>query len=412
MDKINVLFIGGIFTDEIKDKIIMESKNGVQNAANEFQLKFLRSLESTGKIDLDIVSLPFVGHYPFGYKCKKFEYTHSGSFGYDVLEFNNIFGVKNFSRTFSLDNYIRKNNYLNTYDVIFVYSAHNPFLTSMKKLENHNKKSKLVFILPDLPQYMNSTKNLLFRLLKNADSFSIMKKLKKFENFVVLTDEMKNTLKVNSDQRFLRIEGIANDVNLTSKGKFQYADFRMSEKTLNLCYTGTLDERYGVKDLIDGFCNITNESYRLILCGAGDSEAYIVDKALSDSRIIYLGQIDSQIARQLQMNCDILVNPRKNDAEYTKYSFPSKIMEYLSTGKPVICYKLDGIPEEYDNVLTYLDGTRDISESLSEKISEISNLDEKDLENHSGKVMQFITNCKSEEATGKKILEFCERILK
>ena len=38
------------------------------------------------------------------------------------------------------------------------------------------------------------------------------------------------------------------------------------------------------------------------------------------------------------------VNPRQNNEEFTKYSFPSKTMEYLASGVPVVAYKLDGIP--------------------------------------------------------------------
>lgn len=47
----------------------------------------------------------------------------------------------------------------------------------------------------------------------------------------------------------------------------------------------------------------------------------------------------------ISKNADVLVNPRQNDDEYTKYSFPSKNIEYLMTGNAVMAYMLDGIPE-------------------------------------------------------------------
>ena len=66
-----------------------------------------------------------------------------------------------------------------------------------------------------------------------------------------------------------------------------------------------------------------------------------------------------------------------NSEEYTKYSFPSKIMEYVSTGKPTICYKLDGIPDEYDNILIFpMDNS---IESLSQCIVDVSNYNEKQM---------------------------------
>ena len=48
------------------------------------------------------------------------------------------------------------------------------------------------------------------------------------------------------------------------------------------------------------------------------------------------------------------MSPRQNVGEYTKYSFPSKLMEYLLSGVPVVGYKLDGIPKEYDQFINYV----------------------------------------------------------
>ena len=48
-----------------------------------------------------------------------------------------------------------------------------------------------------------------------------------------------------------------------------------------------------------------------------------------------------------------MVNPRSTKEEFTKYSFPSKNLEALSSGVPFIGYKLDGIPDEYDEFINY-----------------------------------------------------------
>jgi len=42
-----------------------------------------------------------------------------------------------------------------------------------------------------------------------------------------------------------------------------------------------------------------------------------------------------------------MVNPRRPEGEFTRYSFPSKTMEYLASGRPVIMHWLAGIPEDY-----------------------------------------------------------------
>lgn len=35
-----------------------------------------------------------------------------------------------------------------------------------------------------------------------------------------------------------------------------------------------------------------------------------------------------------QSESEILVNPRNDNNEFTKYSFPSKVIEYLGSGTP------------------------------------------------------------------------------
>jgi glycosyltransferase involved in cell wall biosynthesis len=48
-----------------------------------------------------------------------------------------------------------------------------------------------------------------------------------------------------------------------------------------------------------------------------------------------------------EMEATLLVNPRPTHEEFVKYSFPSKTMEYMSTGTPVLTTKLPGMPEAY-----------------------------------------------------------------
>ena len=51
----------------------------------------------------------------------------------------------------------------------------------------------------------------------------------------------------------------------------------------------------------------------------------------------------------------ILVNFRSPNEELTKYSFPSKILEYISSGSLVLSTRLLGIPDEYFSYIVPLD---------------------------------------------------------
>lgn len=41
------------------------------------------------------------------------------------------------------------------------------------------------------------------------------------------------------------------------------------------------------------------------------------------------------------------MNPRPSNEEFTKYSFPSKTVEYMASATPVLTTKLPGMPKEY-----------------------------------------------------------------
>ena len=56
--------------------------------------------------------------------------------------------------------------------------------------------------------------------------------------------------------------------------------------------------------------------------------------------------LNSQIVEKEQ-EAALLVNPRPTHEEFVKYSFPSKTMEYMASGTPVLTTRLPGMPKEY-----------------------------------------------------------------
>ena len=106
--------------------------------------------------------------------------------------------------------------------------------------------------------------------------------------------------------------------------------------------------------------------------------------------------------QKLQQKATVLINPRNNDGEYTKYSFPSKTMEYMLSGKPVIMYKLDGVPDEYDSYLYYIGGNT--ADDIKKTILEVLNKSEKELESFGQKAAEFVSENKNSVVQAKRIL--------
>ena len=145
----------------------------------------------------------------------------------------------------------------------------------------------------------------------------------------------------------------------------------------------------------------------MILCGNGDSVPFILNCALIDKRIHYLGQVSAEQSKSIISNSNLLINPRKNNEEYTKYSFPSKNIEYLSTGKPVIAYKLDGIPDDYDNFFFYVN--EEEKNGLKNCIESIIKMDENERNKKSINGIQYLMKNRLDKTVAKNIIDLLQK---
>lgn len=394
-----ILLIGGNIPDTQLQDIFTNTIGNFQFAANEFQNKLIKGFKEIIGNDFYVLSAPFVNSYPKGYKkiiYKGFEQSKNEKY----VSFFNAWGIRNISRNINLNKNIK--DFINIKDsnkYVIVYSPHVPFLKTAYKIKRKDSSIKIILLLPDLPQFvaLEEKISLLYRILKKFDVKQFYKYSDKFDSYILLTKHM-NDFVNKKNKKFIIIEGIADTHYLLSK-KHELIE----NNDFTIVYTGTLHKKFGVCNLIDAFKLIKNKNFKLLICGYGDAEEYVKIASQNDRRINYLGQVSNNEALNLQRKANVLVNPRQNVGMFTKYSFPSKNMEYLSSGIPVIAYKLEGIPNEYDSILFY--PKDDSIESLKDKILQISQFSRLDYEKYYLKVKKFLIS-KNINNTIKKILSF------
>jgi glycosyltransferase involved in cell wall biosynthesis len=338
----------------------------VEFSANVFQQKLIEGFRRLS-CNFDVISAPFVGSWPNASDIFHFHDFSDGQNLCRYVPFNNVWGIRNFSRAAALKQALE--DFIMDEDprkLILCYCAHTPFLEAAVYAKNRDSRIKICLYVPDLPDYMNLSANrsFLYDVAKKYDIAVMTRLMKQVDSFVLLTEHMKNRLPVG-DKPCAVIEGIVTAAELADRPKPKTDD-----GLIRVVYTGKLNEKFGVKHLADAFCMLPGPNWRLVLCGRGDCEAYIAEKSAADSRILYLGQVTAEAAKEQIRNADVLVNPRRNDAEYTKYSFPSKNVEYLLSGNPVVGYMLDGMGQAYRDFMYIVADDR--PESLRDAIEAAS----------------------------------------
>lgn len=160
---------------------------------------------------------------------------------------------------------------------------------------------------------------------------------------------------------------------------------------------------FGALNLVKAFHFIDNPNIRLVICGSGEAKDEIAKIAAEDSRIDFRGQVSSDIARQCILDGDILVNPRPNDSVYTKYSFPSKIIDYLATGNPVVAFELDGMPKVYRSFIYYI--PENTVQSMADTIKYVINEAEDEIQKKTDNAIRYINNNLSREQVARIIID-------
>jgi glycosyltransferase involved in cell wall biosynthesis len=201
-------------------------------------------------------------------------------------------------------------------------------------------KTRTTAIVTDLPGVLlntneNRTKGT--RLF----SFFVKKSIHGFDSFILFTEQM-NAVLNPKNRPYIIMEGLV-DKNMA------LATNLLKNKPVEqiIHYAGGLYEMYGIKELIEGFMMLNSPQARLHLFGHGDMTAQIAAYCKKDSRITYFGVLPNEQVIADQINATLLVNPRRSNLELAKFSFPSKNMEYMASGTPLLTTALPGMPVEY-----------------------------------------------------------------
>lgn len=398
---VNILFLGGIYSDDSEAIFLKNSRRGYQFAAQNLQKSLIDGFIQN-EVNVTVASVPSLSTFPIGYKKP---FVRSGEFIYQKSGIGKTFGfvnlpVLNNVKEGTIVSYIDKWCYSTKgIKVVFVYSLHAPKMKIATIIKNLHPEIKLCACVPDLPRFMAWNKYYKKLGFMDKNIKVIDEKITSFDCFVLLAKPMALSLGIET-KPYTIIEGMYKPADVD----IEYADLNIK----SIMYSGGLNERYGVKDLIDAFLNIQGEEYQLWLCGDGDMVSYIKECSTLDSRIKYYGCLSINDVSSLQRKATILVNPRHSNEEFTKYSFPSKTIEYLASGRPTLMSKLESVPNEYYEHLFFFDD--ESIDGMTRKIVEVCSLTPEVLIQKGKRAQAFIFQNKNPKVQTKKIINLIQSL--
>ena len=389
-----IIFLTLMYSEKQLQHAFRYSKRGVQMAAHTFQSRLCRGLRAIEGASLNVVSCAPVGSFPMNYKRLVIPGEKSGND--TAVGFVDLPKVKYTLQEQLL--YTRVKGMLREDEpaVLLIYSLHLPFMRVAAKLKQHFPKLKVCLIQTDAVPGVNDMEK---RMTKEAHERGqkLLRLSSCCDGYVILTEYLQDALQIGN-RPYTVVEGIAGEVpsvtpaTLTAKNAAQRTFF----------YSGSLNSAFGFNVLAQAFLQLED---KLVICGAGDYLPQLLEDIRNNPKknIEYLGYLTPEEVSKRRCTADFLINPRQPSGTYTKYSFPSKTMEYLASGVPTVMYRLEGIPAEYDAYLNYLTGTT--AQEMADQLRQLCAADYTPLAEKAAAGREFVLKNKNEYVQAKKIYD-------
>ena len=219
-------------------------------------------------------------------------------------------------------------------------------------------------------------------------------------DYVLLTEAMNEYIR-NPGKPYVILEGHA---DISMKEKLPSMDKKQPVRTV--FYAGGVSRQYGLADLTEGFLRADLPDTRLEIYGPGDYVKELQSIAEKDPRVFYGGMLLNTEIVAKEQEATLLVNPRPTHEEFVKYSFPSKTMEYMASGTPVLTTRLPGMPKEYYPYVYFIE--EESAGGIAAALKAVLEHTDEELFRKGQEARDFVLNGRNNVVQAKKLLQMLE----
>ena len=253
------------------------------------------------------------------------------------------------------------------FDAILISGLYRTFLRPARVLKK-KLGIPLYAIVPDLPELMITYRkdySFVRRVINRIDTKVAQKYRSSIDGFVFLSSYMNEALN-DKNKPFVIVDGLCDvDTSLPDE---------IIKREKYILYAGKISKKFGVDILVEGFKLANLEGMKLYLCGDGDYAEQLRVMSNRDDRIKFFGLIPHDMILQMERKASLLVDPRYTDSDIVKMSFPSKIIEYMASGTPVLTTNMPCFSEEYRNYQYRID--EESAFGIAEALQKVFNISE------------------------------------
>lgn len=253
---------------------------------------------------------------------------------------------------------------------------------------------RCVAIVTDIFGLMVGAKSTLSRIAAKLNSWYV----KKFDKYILLTEQMNERVNPNG-KPYIVMEALC-DCQIEN---LQTTVVNKSQPRIVL-YAGGIHERYGLKMLAEAFLKANISNAKLVYYGSGPYVKEFSELCKKSKNLEYRGVAPNDVVVAEELAATLLINPRFSNEEFAKYSFPSKNMEFMASGTPLLTTRLPGMPVEYYPYVYMFE--EESIEGYSETLRRVLDKSDDELFAKGQEAKRFVLQTKNNIYQGKRIVDF------
>jgi len=188
---------------------------------------------------------------------------------------------------------------------------------------------------------------------------SLIANTKRLSSYICLTNDINNLF--NIDKKYIVIDGVTENVTSLPASII---------KDNYIYFGGSLMKEYGVNEVIEAFNTLKIKDLKLVLAGHHEPSNF-KELVAKNTNIIYMGSVDYETNITLEHYALCCVNPRPINDSIDRFSFPSKVLEYLSSGSITVSTMNPILMKHYlDNIIwSKSEKANDLSDAIKKALS-------------------------------------------